>query len=130
MDLSDPHAWIGLFIVSIWGIISGWSLALRYLRYDETPTFWRVVSIAQVAFVVQALIGLALFLMGRRPGDGSLFQSTFHVLYGIVFPVVVLFFAHKWAREGRYETYGTFSAAAFVLFAMTARGWMQGAGMG
>ena len=130
MDLSEPHAWIGLFLVSIWATISGWSLALRYLHYDETPTFWRVVSLAQVTLVLQMLVGLALLLMGRRPGDASLFETTFHVLYGIGFPVTVLFFAHKWAREGRFGAYGIFSAAAFIIFGLTARGWMQGAGLG
>lgn len=130
MDLAQPHIWIGLALVSVWGVISGWSFALRLLGYDETPTFWRAVSIAQILLVVQLLIGLVLMLLGRRPGDGSMFIYVFHPLYGIVFPLVTLFYAHKWAREGRFEPHAAFAVAGLVIFGLTARAFMVGTGIG
>ncbi|MBW3606556.1 MAG: hypothetical protein KY460_16945 [Actinobacteria bacterium] len=130
MDLAAPHTWLGLVLVSIWAVVSGWSFALRLLGYDETPTFWRVVSVAQVLLVIQLVIGLILLVLGGRPGDGSLFIFIFHPLYGIVFPLLTLFYAHKWSREGRYDPHAAFGVAALVVFGLTARAFMVGAGIG
>lgn len=130
MDLAQPHTWIGLALISVWAVISGWSFALRLLGYEETPTFWRAVSVAQILLVVQLLIGLVLMLLGRQPGDGTLFNYVFHPLYGIVFPLVTLFFAHKWAREDRFEPHTVFAVAGLVIFGLTARAFMVGVGMG
>ncbi len=130
MDLAEPHTWIGLALVSVWAVISGWSFALRLLHYDETPTFWRVVSIAQVLLVFQLVIGLILLVLGRRPGDGSLFIYVFHPLYGIVFPLLTLFYAHKWSRDGRYDPHAAFGVAGLVVFGLVSRAFMVGVGIG
>lgn len=130
MNLAEPHTWAGLAIVSLWAVISGWSLALRLLPYEETPMFWRVVSVAQILLVIQLAIGLVLIILGGRPGDGSTFQYVFHVLYGIVFPLATLFFAHKWSREGRYDPHAAFAVAALVVFGLSSRAFMVGAGIG
>ncbi|CAN5872049.1 hypothetical protein BH23ACT10_BH23ACT10_19370 [soil metagenome] len=130
MNLAEPHTWIGLALVSVWAVVSGWSFALRLLGYDETPTFWRVVSVAQVLLVIQLAIGLILLVLGGRPGDGSLFIYIFHPLYGIVFPLLTLFFAHKWSREGRYHPHAAFAVAGLIVFGLTARAFMVGAGIG
>ena len=130
MDLTTPHFWIGFALVSVWAVISGWSFALRLLPYDETPTFWRIVSVAQVLLVIQLVIGLVLLILGGRPGDGSMFIYVFHPLYGIVFPLLTLFFAHKWAREGRYHPHAVFGVAGLVVFGLTARAMMVGLGIG
>lgn len=129
MDLAEPHTWIGLALVSVWAVVSGWSFALRLLGYDETPTFWRVVSVAQVLLVIQLAIGLILLVLGGRPGDQSLFIYIFHPLYGIVFPLLTLFFAHKWSREGRYHPHAAFAVAGLVVFGLTARAFMVGVGI-
>jgi hypothetical protein len=130
MELTTPHFWIGFALISIWAIISGWAFALRLLPYDETPTFWRVVSIAQILLVIQLAIGLVLLVLGRRPGDGSLFIYIFHPLYGIVFPLATLFYAHKWARDGRYDPHAAFAVAGLVIFGLTSRAMMVGLGIG
>lgn len=130
MDLTVPHTWVGLALVSLWAVISGWSFALRLLPYEETPTFWRVVSVAQILLVIQLAIGLVLMLLGGRPGNGSTFIYIFHPLYGIVFPLLTLFFAHKWAREGRYDPHAAFAVAGLVIFGLTSRAFMVGIGLG
>ena len=55
MDLTTPHFWIGFALISLWAVISGWSFALRLLKHDETPTFWRVVSVAQILLACHRL---------------------------------------------------------------------------
>lgn len=130
MNLVEPHTWVGLALISLWAVISGWAFALRLLPFEETPTFWRVVSIAQILLIIQLVIGLVLMLLGGRPGSGSTFDYIFHPLYGIIFPLLTLFFAHRWARERRYDPHAAFGVAALVVFGLTSRAFMVGIGMG
>lgn len=133
MDLASIHGYvIGFVVIGSWPIIGGWSLALRFTRYDETPTFWRAVSVAQVLLALQFLVGLVLLAVwafggGGLPGDGSLFDSSFHTLYGVVFPLIVLLVAHRYAREGRVNPYTAFAVVGLVNFGLTARAWQVGA---
>ena len=133
---------IGLGVVSVWGVIMFWSLALRFTRYDETPTFWKVVSVGQVLLALQFLVGLVLlgwwlFAGGPAPGartsavDGrAVFNGVFHVLYGVVFPLIALGVGHGLARERRYDPHLVFAVVGLVIFGLTARAYMVGAGVG
>lgn len=129
---SGLHAYVGWGIVSLWAVISGWALALGFLRYDETPTFWRIVSVAQVLLGVQLLFGLALYI-GRgfaSIGVQGWFSTLFHPLYGFVFPFVVLFGAHALARREDRNEHRVFALGALVIFALTTRAYMVGTGTG
>ena len=134
MTIVDFHAHVlGYLVIGSWAVITFWSLALRLVGYEETPTFWRAVSIAQIALVLQFFAGLALLTLytlglAGLPGDGSAFDVSFHLLYGAGFPLVALFFAHKWAREGRYDPHTVFAVAGLVVFGLTARAWQVGVG--
>lgn len=127
---------IGFTLIGAWAIITFWSLALRFTRYDETPTFWRAVSVAQSLLGLQLLVGLVLvvwwlFFGGPAPGANSgagWFNATFHILYGVVFPLVVLVVGHRMARDGRYDPHSVFAVVGLVIFGLTARAWMVGAG--
>ena len=132
MDLVQLHGHVlGFIIIGSWATICFWSLALRLLGYGETPTFWRVVSVAQILLVAQFFLGMALLTRyalgaGRLPGDESAFDVSFHLLYGAGFPLVVLFVGHKWAREGRYAPHSVFAVVGLVIFGLTARAWQVG----
>lgn len=127
MSLTALHGYIlGITVISSWAIVCFWALGLRFTRYEETPTFWRAVSVAQILLVVQLVIGLVLLVMGRRPGGGGAFNTGFHLLYGFGFPLLVLFFGHKWAREGRYDAHTVFAVVGLVIFALTVRGFLVG----
>jgi hypothetical protein len=130
--LSGLHAYVGFAIISVWGVVSGWALALSFMRYEETPGFWRAVSLAQVLLGIQLLFGLGLFV-GRgfaQIGVEGWFSTIFHPLYGFVFPLVVLFFAHAQARKPERSSHRVFALAAFVIFGLTARAFMVGSGIG
>lgn len=118
---------IGFTIIGSWLVIMLISLGLRAFKGDgDAPWFWRIVSIAQVLLGVQLLLGIYLFVRGGLPGAGrgtTTFEHVFHPLYGFVFPMVVLFYAHKFAREGRANPYTAFATAGLVIFGLTARGW-------
>ena len=126
MSLAVLHSWVGYAIVGSWALVAGWGLALSFLPYEDTPTFWRVVSIAQVLLGIQLIAGTVLLLMGRLPAGDDWFNNIFHVLYGFAFPVIVLVFAHRWSRAGRFDPHLIFSVTGLVLFGLTARAWMTG----
>ena len=124
--------YVGFALISIWAILAGWALALSFMRYPETPTFWRAVSVAQILLVLQLLVGLGLYI-GRgfaAIGTQGWFSTLFHPLYGFVFPLVVLFVAHAMARREDRNPHRVFALAAFVIFGLTARAFMVGAGIG
>lgn len=128
MDLTALHGYvIGFAIMGSWLLIMIWALVLRLLRADSTPVFWRAVSVAQILLVVQLVVGIALFLMGRVPGpSGGVGTVLFHLAYGVVFPLVVLFVGHGVARGGRYRPHTVFAVVGLVNFALALRAWMVG----
>lgn len=128
MDLTALHGYvIGFTVISSWAVIMFWSLALRFTRYEETPTFWRAVSVAQILLVIQLLVGIVLLLLGRRPGpDGGFGTLLFHLSYGILSPLVVLFVAHGIARSGRYSPHSVFAFVGLVNFGLTLRAFQVG----
>ena len=129
---ADVHSYVGFALVSVWAVLAGWSLALSFTRYDETPTFWRAVSVAQVLLGIQLLVGLTLWAVRgfSQIGAQGWFSTAFHPLYGFVFPLLVLLVAHGAARAPERDAHRVFALAAFVIFALAARAFMVGAQMG
>lgn len=129
MDLTALHGYLlGFAVIGMWPIIGFWSLALRFLPYEETPTFWRAVSVAQVLLVVQLVVGLVLLVLGRMPGpQGGAGTLLFHLSYGILSPLVVLVAAHAWARSGRFDPHSIFAVVGLVNFGLAVRAWQVGA---
>jgi hypothetical protein len=129
MNLTTLHgSVIGFAVIGSWAIVCFWSLALRLLRYEDTPTFWRAVSVAQILLAVQFLVGLIALVLGRRPGRGhnGLGTLLFHPGYGALFPLLVLMFAHRFARERRWSPHAIFALVGLVNFALAVRAWQVG----
>lgn len=130
MSLTGIHGYlIGFAVIGSWLIIGFWSLALRFAKYEETPTFWRGVSVAQMLLGVQWLVGLALLVMGRLPGPPSrdgLGALLFHLSYSVFSPIVVLFLAHRWARDGRWNPHTIFALVGLVMFGLLFRAYQVG----
>lgn len=115
---------LGLALIGSWFVVMVVALVLRVVRRDgDVPFFWRIVSIAQVLIAVQLLLGLGLFVAGGRPA-ATTFDTVFHMLYGAVFPGIVLFFGHKVARDGRMHPLSAFATVGLVNFGLTARSFM------
>lgn len=136
--IASAHGYIiGFALIGAWAVITFWALALRFTRYDETPTFWRAVSVAQSLLGLQLVVGLVLVVWwlgfdGPSPAansGGGWFDATFHILYGLVFPLIVLVVGHRAARERRYDPHLVFAVVGLVIFGLTARAWMVGAGV-
>ena len=129
---------LGFAVIAAWAVILLWALVLWVRKPEESPVFWRAVSVAQILLGLQLLAGLVLTVLwlvgnGNAPGvrsGGGWFNGVFHVLYGVVFPIIVLLVGHRTAREGRFNPHLVFAVVGLVIFGLTARAWMVGAGIG
>jgi hypothetical protein len=74
-------------LAGVWG-------GVAWLRQEPSVTFWYLLRIAQVAVVVQVLLGAVLLLLGRE-ADGL------HYVYGLL-PLVVSLLAEG-VRAGAAE---------------------------
>lgn len=124
------HRVVGFAVVAVftlgwvWG---GWAF-LR--KRPPGERFWGWLTVAQIVAGVQALVGIALLLLGRR-------TTTLHLIYGFG-PLVVLVVAHLVAREGQRQgrdgpaiaPWLAFSLASFVNFGLSLRALMTGLGLG
>ncbi len=123
--------WLAWAAIGIWPIIGGWSLALRVLGYRDAPTFWRSVVVGHVLLGLQILLGLVLLVLhtlglAGLPGDGSLFDFTWHLLYGMAFPLIVLIVGHRLAARGVRHPHTVFAVVGLVNFGLMARAWQVG----
>jgi hypothetical protein len=126
--VSRAHEWIGFVVVAVFAV--GWIWGgLAYLRRREPgERFWTWLAVAQVVVAAQAVVGIVLLALGRRPSD------WLHYVYGFG-PIVVLVIAHRVAREGQrlgpgrgVAPWAAFSLASFVCFGLTLRALMTGLG--
>ena len=131
MTITGMHGYVlGFLLIGSWAVICVWALILRFAASEETPVFWRAVSVAQILLALQLIVGLVLLVMGRRPGGeaASGRALAFHIAYGVVFPIITLVVGHKMARDGKYRPHAVFAVVGLVLFGLTARAWMVGQG--
>lgn len=123
--MSELHRYVGFVVVGIFSI--GWvlGLVLWIARREAGDWFWRWLVAAQVLAAVQALVGIVLLLMGRRP------TTWLHYVYGFG-PLVILAIAHLLARdEGfRRRPWVPFALASFICFGLTLRALTTGLGTG
>ncbi len=123
--------WLAWAAIGIWPIIGGWALGLRLGPHTDTPTFWRAVVVGHVLLGAQILLGLVLLVLhtlglAGLPGDGSLFDFTWHLLYGLAFPLVVLIVGHRLAARGTRDPHTVFAVVGLVNFGLVTRAWQVG----
>ena len=75
--MSDIHTFVGFVVVAIFAIGWIWGLGRVDLRSAAPATrYWWWLTVAQVVAGLQAVLGIVLLLMGRRPG------TWLHLVYG------------------------------------------------
>ena len=84
MDLiSDIHARIGNMALLYFLIVSLWGFYRFFRKQGIDSAFWGVLAIAEILVIVQALLGVSLWVAGDRPA------RSIHVLYGVVIPLLI-----------------------------------------
>jgi hypothetical protein len=123
--VTEIHRYVGFVVVAIFTI--GWllGLVLWISRREAGDWFWRWLVAAQTVAIAQALIGLILLLVGRRP------TTALHYVYGFG-PLVVFAIAHVLGREEPFRTrpWIPFAMASFISFGLSLRALTTGLGIG
>jgi len=66
---------VGIAVLATNAVAGGWG-AVAWLRKDPSVWFWYLLRAAQVAVVLQAVLGFGLLAQGMRAADGL------HAVYG------------------------------------------------
>ena len=127
--MSQVHEVVGFVVVGIFAVGWVWGLVAAIARRDPGDRYWVWLSVAQIVAGLQALLGIVLLLMGKRP------STWLHYVYGFG-PFVVLAIAHLMARDLQKTKTGSpaiapwivFAVAAFICFGLALRGLMTGLG--
>jgi hypothetical protein len=123
--VSELHRYVGFLVVGIFSI--GWvfGLVLWIAKREAGDWFWRWLVAAQVIAVLQAIAGVVLLLLGRRP------TTWLHLVYGLG-PLVILAVAHVLARDDNFRRrpWVPFALASFICFGLSLRALTTGLGTG
>jgi hypothetical protein len=123
--VSEFHRIVGFVVVGIFSV--GWvlGLILWISKREVGDWFWRWLVAAQVLAVLQAVVGIVLLLLGRRP------TTWLHLVYGFG-PLVILAIAHVLARDENFRRrpWVPFALASFICFGLSLRALTTGLGTG
>jgi heme A synthase len=104
----------------ITGFIALWSAFLYFRRQAPGGSFRATLVLTEGLFILQGLVGIAMFLQGARPHD------PLHWLYGpllvIVLPIAASYLS---GRDNRREAL-VYGLAALFMFGLTIRAFMTG----
>jgi len=122
--VSDLHRYAGYLVVGTFSI--GWlfGIVLWVTRRQAGDWFWRWLVAAQFLAIAQALVGIVLLVMGRRPIE------WLHYVYGFG-PIAILAIGHLLAREESFRSrpWIPFALASFICFGLSLRASMTGLGL-
>jgi len=119
------HKAIGFGVVGLAAILPLWGLVAVIVKREPNQWFWRVLAVLQVVLVLQLIAGVVLLATGHH------LPSVLHLLYGSVFPAIVLVIAHVIGRglDNEEDTWKVFAVAGFILFGLTLRALTTGLGL-
>jgi hypothetical protein len=123
--VSELHRYLGFVVVGIFSIGWVYGLVLWISKREAGDWFWRWLVAAQVIAVLQAVAGVVLLLLGRRP------TTWLHLVYGFG-PLVILAIAHVLARDENFRRrpWVPFAVASFICFGLSLRALTTGLGTG
>ena len=138
--MPEVHKYVGFAVVAVFTIGWIWGLGAWILRRGPGERYWVWVAVAQVVAAVQAVLGIALLLLGYRVHSEGTLGGVLHYVYGLL-PLLLFVFAHVVARAGHAGMVGfderrtirpwvPFAWAAFICFGLTSRALMTGLGLG
>lgn len=128
--MSAVHRIVGFAVVAVFTVGWAWGGWAFIRRRSPGERFWVWLTAAQIVAGMEALLGVVLLLMGRRP------PGALHYVYGFG-PLAVLVVAHVVAREGQkdrpharsLQPWVPFALAAFICFGLSLRASMTGLGL-
>jgi len=136
--VSAVHEVIGFSVVTLFAIGWIWGLVARLMRRGPGGLFWRWLTVAQVVAGLQALLGVAMLVLGHTVVSPGLLGGIRHYVYGLL-PLMMFAFAHVIARAGNASMLGfvpgkpiapwvPFAWASFVSFGLALQALRTGLG--
>jgi hypothetical protein len=106
--MSAAHANFAWFVICANGIVGIWALVAHWVSRIDVRALWTSVVVAQVAVVVQVVLGVILYAAAGRD------IGSFHVFYGVLTVIAVaLGFVYargsEWVAQNRALFYGLLS---------------------
>jgi hypothetical protein len=101
-------------------IVSLWAFWRFFRKKGIDSTFWGMVAIAEILLILQAGLGIYLWLSGLRPA------RSIHILYGLLIPALIpgAYFYTK-GRTGRAEIL-IFATATIIIVGLLVRASFTG----
>jgi len=122
----DLHRFVAYSIPAGFALLALGAL-FTFLRNKEPGAwFWNLLAAVQVVLGVQVIVGLVLFATGHRAVAKG--PDWLHYVYGGLFPLAVLVFAHRFAARHAGVAAATFGIASLVAFGLTFRALQTGLG--
>jgi len=116
----EIHQYLGLVIGGLFLLMALWGLLQWIRNANPGPSYFRLLALAQVGLILQLIVGAIMFLVVR---DGPV--DPVHLIYG-GFPILVLIFAHHYAKKLEGLEWVAFALAGLFIFGLQLRGYMTG----
>lgn len=127
--MTDLHRYLAYGVVAGLLLLALSGLGIRIARREEAPTwFWAMQHWMENILLVQVVLGVVLFLMGRRVAGGEL--VFLHYFYGSIFPLIALVSGRIAGLRRETREYVGLTWGAFFAFGLTTRALMTGLGIG
>jgi hypothetical protein len=125
--LAALHEYLGFVVPAGFLVMALWSFYGLARNRSPREGFWRLLAAVQVVLGIQIFVGGVLFLAGHRPQSNG--PQWLHYAYGGLFPVIVLVFAHRYARRASGIPWLVFGIAGVIAFGLTFRAMQTGLGI-
>lgn len=121
------HKYLGFLVPAGFLAMSVWAFVGLARNRAPSERFWQLVAGVQVVLGIQIIFGGILFLTGHRPDSNG--PQPLHYAYGGLFPIIVLVYAHRYARRSEGLPWLVFGIAGLIVFGLTFRAMQTGLGI-
>lgn len=126
--MSDFHRYIAYSIPAGFALLAIYALVSFIRNKAPGDPFWKLLGGLQVVLGIQVVAGGIMYLfMNLRPQSNG--PEWLHYVYGGLFPVALLTFAHRVARKNESLAWIVFGGVGFVIFGLTFRALQTGLGI-
>ena len=127
VDVISKLHFFNMFLVLASGTISGiWGLILFFTKKTFNRPWRTTLIITAVVAALQALLGIVLVLLGRRPGTGTGLYYLHYVYGAIVVLAIPVAITYATGSKNQRRDILIFSIASLILVAAALRALTTG----
>ncbi|HEX2196966.1 MAG TPA: hypothetical protein VHJ76_08590 [Actinomycetota bacterium] len=122
----DLHRFVAYSVPAGFALLALGALFTFLRNREPGGWYWNLLGAVQVILGAQVIVGAILFAMGGRPQSNG--PNWLHYVYGGLFPIGLLYVAHRYARKHPGVEVVIFGVACLVAFGLTFRALQTGLG--